>query len=148
MRFLISDKPLFVPFERPQILAADLTETELQEVANYIVLRPRELPKALGDQFGELWTTGVPTTRLHLGVEIGSDVGPWIFDIGPGWLSLLDGELDACECIGEPCEHAELSTSWDANPKLRNWPDDIPNPVTVTELTAENSEAWLAGLTQ
>lgn len=148
MRFLIADKPLFVPLERPQILAADLEEEELAQVASYIVLRPWELPQALSDQFCALWITGTPTTPLHLAVDMGSDIGPWLFDIRPDWLSVLDGEVDACECIGQPCEHSQLTTAWDANPKLRNWPDDIPNPLTVTELTAENSEAWLAGLTQ
>ncbi len=143
MKFMTANQPLFVPYERPQILAGDLDESELAQVANYIVLRPMELPKALSDQFRELWTTGTPTIRIQLGVEIGSDVGPWIFNIGPGWLSVIDGTPTECECAGEPCEHSELSTSWDSTPRLRNWPDEVPTQVTVTELTGSNSEAWL-----
>ena len=151
MRFLTSTSSIFDE-EHPgrQVLARDLTDSELRDFITFIVQRlPNSLPMRLWDQFAALWPVAPPTQRLTLGVDVGSEVGPWIIDVTPAWLS-VDPRTDqpyneigaeGCGCPIEPCEHSRLVIEWNGNPRLSNW---LEGQTRYTELTAENSEQWLS----
>ncbi len=156
MRFITSTQPIFDE-EHPgrQVLAVDLTAGELSDFVHFVVQRtPNTLPMRLWNEFSALWPIAPPTQRLTLGVDVGSDLGPWIIDVRPAWLSvdpITDKPYDqvgeeGCGCAIEPCEHARLVLEWNGDPRLSNWLDGLET--ASTELTTENSEAWLAGLTQ